>query len=158
MAEAELPAARWPGRDACVFGKFTARVKGEDLTAVEMEHDDCTCGMRVVAGELSCGHTGRLEPECPVKGERPFEVGYCQGDHMDAWLFHQLILQPSVRCNGTTGGLFPSGIAIRLTRSRSALRGHPPVASHGWGRRFNPSIAHHPTLRWSWMIWPQRTP
>src|SRR5689334_2239020 len=93
MAEAELPAARWPGCDACVFGEFTTRVKAEDLTAVEVEHDDCARRMRIVAGELGCGHTGGLEPECPVEGECPLEVGYCQGDHMDA-CFHQPVLEP----------------------------------------------------------------
>src|SRR5262245_30750804 len=84
MAETELTAPRRPGRDARVFGEFRARVEGEDLPTREVEHDDCTCRVRVVAAMLGCYDAGRLKAECSVEGECPVEVGHGQGDYIDA--------------------------------------------------------------------------
>src|SRR5262245_32855456 len=84
MAETELTAPRRPGRDARVLGEFRARVEGEDLPTREVEHDDCTCRVRVVAAMLACYDAGRLKAERSVEGECPVEIGHGQGDYVDA--------------------------------------------------------------------------
>jgi hypothetical protein len=84
VANADLAWLRRPERHIRILGQLRARVEGGDKSAIEAEYRDRSGRGVIVTGELRTDHAGRVQPEpLPVKRERPIEVTYSQGDHMN---------------------------------------------------------------------------